>query len=42
MNDQENKFGYRRKDTIQVLCGLPVVVTAAIFCANFVTSYAGI
>ena len=33
---------YNAKDTAQVLLGIPLVVTAAIFCANFVTSYAGL
>lgn len=33
---------YNAKDTIQVLLGIPLVVIVAIFCANFITTYAGI
>lgn len=41
-NNQDNKGTYRRKDVITVLCGLPIVATFAIFCANFATSYSGL
>jgi hypothetical protein len=33
---------YPIKDVAFVICGIPVVATFAVFCANFVTSYAGI
>ena len=39
MSDQENKFAYRSKDVVQVLCGIPIVACVAVFCANFVTTY---
>ncbi len=42
MAQDQNKPLYTRKDTIQVLLGIPVVCTIAAMCANFVTSYAGI
>ncbi len=38
----DKKELYRRKDVITVLCGIPVVASVAIFCANFVTTYAGL
>lgn len=38
----DNKELYRRKDIVIILCGLPVVATFAVFCANFLTSYAGL
>jgi len=40
-NTNKNEL-YRRKDIITVLCGLPVVATFAVFCANFITTYAGL
>jgi len=40
--NSEKKELYRRKDIITVLCGLPIVAIVAIFCANFITSYAGL
>jgi len=39
---QGKKPSYNTKDTVQVLLGIPVVLTVAVLCANFVTSYAGI
>lgn len=42
MSGHDDKKLYSIKDTIQVLFGIPVVMTVAIFCANFATSYAGI
>ncbi len=42
MENHPEKPLYSRKDTIQVLLGIPVVCTFAVICANFVTSYAGI
>lgn len=41
-NNPDKKGLYRRKDIVTVLCGLPVVATFAVFCANFITSYAGL
>ncbi len=41
-SNPEKKELYRRKDIITVLCGLPVVATFAVFCANFITTYAGL
>lgn len=42
MTPSEKKELYRRKDLVQVLFGIPIVAAVAVFCANFVTSYAGI
>jgi hypothetical protein len=42
MSGQNRKNHYSIKDTLQVLFGIPVVMTVAVFCANFATSYAGI
>lgn len=42
MSGHNKKGLYPFKDTLQVLCGIPIVVTVAVFCANFATSYAGI
>jgi len=42
MSIHKDKKLYSVKDTLQVLFGIPLVVTVAIFCANFATSYAGI
>lgn len=42
MSGHKKKGQYTFKDTIQVLCGIPIVVSVAVFCANFATSYAGI
>lgn len=41
-NNPEKKELYRRKDIVTVLCGLPIVTAFAVFCANFITSYAGL
>ena len=41
-SDGNKKQLYPAKDVITVLCGIPVVASIAIFCANFVTSYAGL
>lgn len=38
----QKKELYPRKDTIQVLMGIPVVMTVAVIIANFATSYAGL
>jgi len=38
----DKKELYLRKDIVTVLCGLPVVATFAVLCANFLTSYSGI
>ena len=40
-SDKKNDL-YRSKDIVIVLCGIPVVATFAVFCASFVTSYAGL
>ena len=42
MSGHNGKKLYSAKDTVQVLLGIPVVMTVAIFCANFATSYAGL
>lgn len=42
MSGPNGKSRYSIKDTLQVLFGIPVVMTVAVFCANFATSYAGI
>jgi len=41
-SNPEKKELYRRNDIIIILCGLPVVATFAVFCANFITTYAGL
>ena len=41
-NSEKKNDLYPIKDVAIVLCGIPVVATFAIFCANFVTSYAGL
>ncbi len=41
--EQNNPMGsFRRKDVIQVISGIPIVMIVAILLANWVTSYAGI
>lgn len=42
MSTRDDNKLYSGKDILQVLFGIPVVVTVAVFCANFATSYAGI
>ncbi len=42
MQTPEDKKIYSVKDTLQVVIGIPIVMSFAIFCANFATSYAGI
>ncbi len=42
MSGNNDKNIYPAKDVITILCGIPVVLAIAVFCANFVTSYAGI
>jgi len=39
---QDKKQLYPSKDVITVVCGIPIVATVAVFCANFLTSYAGL
>lgn len=41
-NSNRKKELYPIKDVAVVVCGIPVVATVAVLCANFVTSYAGI
>lgn len=42
MSSPSGHYEYRKKDVITALFGIPIVMTAAIFVANFATSYAGI
>jgi hypothetical protein len=41
-NKPAKKELYPAKDVAFVLLGIPVITTIGIFCANFVTSYAGL
>ncbi len=42
MNAGKKKALYPIKDVIQILIGIPIVASVGIFCANWLTSYAGL